>query len=155
MNEKLSNKLLDDFPRLYRDWNKTSMQNYFSCGDGWFDLIYRLSQDIETVAREGGLNLALAQWPLCRQVKEKMGSLRFIVFAADEYLEIYERISALRLEALNQSLRICEYCGKPGELVTDDRIATMCSEHARQAATDPAFPSASECSKKLHYRSNS
>lgn len=81
MNEALSKKLLDDFPALFRDRNESSMQRGFECGDGWFDLIYKLSQDIECVAREGGLNPDSHEWPLCRQVKEKMGSLRFVVFA--------------------------------------------------------------------------
>jgi hypothetical protein len=133
MNEKLSKKLLDDFPQLFRNHHETSMQRGFECGDGWFELIYKLAQDIETVARENGLNPDSPDWPLCRQVKEKMGSLRFIVFAAEGRHEKNERISELRLTALNQSLHICEQCGQPGELVSNRRIATMCAEHAKQA----------------------
>lgn len=115
MNEALSKKLLDDFPRLYRDRHKTSMQRGFECGDGWFELIYKLSQDVEAVARDGGLNPDAPEWPLCRQVKEKMGSLRFVVHAVEGYSEIYESISELRLAALNRSLQISEQCGNPCE----------------------------------------
>lgn len=132
MNEKLSKKLLDDFPKLFRNRLESSMQYGFVCGDGWFDLIYKLSRDIEAVAREGGLKPDSAHWPLCRQVKEKFGSLRFVVFAVEENFEIYERISELRVAALNQSLQICEYCGQPGELVTEGCISTLCPEHAKQ-----------------------
>ncbi len=132
MNAVLSNKLLDDFPHLYRSPNESSMQHGFECGDGWFDLIYKLSQDIEAVAREGGLKPDSPDWPLCRQVKEKMGSLRFVVFAVDGLLEVNERINELRLAALNRSLQICEQCGQPGRLVSDGSIATLCTEHAMQ-----------------------
>lgn len=138
MNEELSKKLLDDFPKLFRNRHKTSMQHGFECGDGWFDLIYKLSQDIEAVARESGLSPDSPEWPLCRQVKEKFGSLRFVVFAVDGRAEFNERISKLKLAALNRSFQICEYCGKPGELVSDGGIATLCPEHVRQALTERA-----------------
>lgn len=136
MSPELSTKLLTDFPRLYRNRQESSMQYGFACGDGWFDLIYKLSKDIAAVARKSGLSPDSPEWPLCRQVKEKLGSLRFVVFAVDERLELYERISELRLIALNQSFQICEYCGKPGELITECCIATMCPECARRALTE-------------------
>jgi hypothetical protein len=137
MNETLTNKLLDDFPRLFRHQNITAMDRGFECGDGWFELIYKLSQDIEAVALKGGLNPDTPEWPLCRQVTDKMGSLRFVVFAVAEHKEIYERIAELRLAALNQSLQVCAECGKHGELFTDGpigTIATLCPDHARYAA---------------------
>lgn len=139
MNEELSNKLLNDFPRLYRNHHDSSMQRGFECGDGWFDLIYKLSRDVESVARESGLSPDSAEWPLCRQVKEKLGSLRFVVLTTDKNRAMYERISELRLAALNQSVKTCESCGKAGEPVRNRGIAVLCPEHARQAAIDPDF----------------
>ncbi len=136
MNEELSNKLLDDFPRLFRNRDQSSMQRGFECGDGWFELIYQLSRDIETVARESGLSPDSAEWPKCRQVKEKLGSLRFVVFATDQHRTMYKRISQLRLDALNQSAKTCECCGKPGELVTAHGISTLCLDHAIQTEID-------------------
>ena len=56
MNAALSKKLLDDFPRLFRNRHETSMRRGFECGDGWFDLIFKLAQDIEGVARENGIS---------------------------------------------------------------------------------------------------
>jgi len=134
VNEALSRKLFDDFPQLYRDRYESSMQRGFECGDGWFDLIYKLSQDIEAAARDAGLEPCSSDWPRCRQVKEKLGGIRFYVFNCSD-----ERISALIDSAYEQSCKTCEYCGKPGELVTDGGIATLCPDHARQAATDPNF----------------
>ena len=112
MNEALSQKLLDDFPMLFRDRDPSSLPYWFACGDGWFDLIYQLAQDIESVAREHGLNPDSPQWPRCRQVKEKLGSLRFVVFAVEGQPEMSERIGELRLVALNRSIDICGVCGK-------------------------------------------
>lgn len=125
MNEAMAKKLFDDFPRLYRDRDETSMQRGFECGDGWFDLIYKLSQDIEAVAREIGLKPDSPNWPKCRQVKEKLGTIRFYVFNCHD-----ERIRELIDSAYEQSCKTCEFCGKPGELVTDGGIATMCPDHA-------------------------
>lgn len=133
MKKNLAEKLLDDFPFLYRDRNNSSMQYGFACGDGWFDLIYRLSQDIEAVARESGLSPDSPEWPRCRQVKKKLGSLRFIVFANEKHRAMYDRINDLILTALNRSFEICEYCGKPGEIVTTHSISTLRQEHARQS----------------------
>lgn len=133
MNAVLSKKLLDDFPHLFRNPNESSMQRGFECGDGWYDLIYKLSQDIEAVARKYGLLPDSPNWPLCRQVKEKMGSLRFVVFAVEGHAELNERISELRLAALDRSLHVCEKCGQPRRLVSDTCIATMCPGCARNA----------------------
>lgn len=125
MNEAMTKKLFDDFPRLYRDRDETSMQRGFECGDGWFDLIYKLSQDIEAVAREIGLKPDSPEWPKCRQVKEKLGTIRFYVFNCHD-----KRIRELIDSAYEQSCKTCEFCGKPGELVTDGGIATMSPDHA-------------------------
>ncbi len=118
MNALLSKKLLDDFPQLFRNPNESSMQRGFECGDGWLDLIYKAISSIEVAAREGGMNPDSPDWPLCRQVKEKFGSLRFVFFAVEGQPELSERISEFRLAALNRSLQICEQCGQRGALTT-------------------------------------
>lgn len=133
MNEELSKKLLADFPRLFRTQGGATTHWEIECGDGWFDLIYRLSQDIEAVAREGGINPESPDWPLCRRVKEKLGSLHFVVFAVDGYPEISERIRELRLVAWHRSSQICEKCGQPGSLITEGCVATLCPTHIRQS----------------------
>jgi len=135
MNEILSNKLLDDFPALFRNRHESSMQRGFECDDGWFDLIYKLAQDIEAVAHQSGLSPDSPEWPLCRQVKQKIGSLRFVVFSVDGHLNVNERIRELRMIALNRSLKICERCGKPGQFVPD-QMATLCPQHVSQIPAD-------------------
>lgn len=130
MNDALTKKLLADFPHLYRDRQSSSMQYGFVCGDGWFDLIYKISQDIESAARESGLNPDSPDWPKCRQVKEKFGSLRFVVFAIDGFAELSERISEIVSAAFDRSLAICEQCGKRKEYVADERTRSVCPECA-------------------------
>ena len=133
MNEELSKKLFDDFPRLYRNRYESSMQRGFECGDGWFDLIYKLSQDIEAVARGNGLNPDLPEWPWCRGVKQKMGSLRFHVFAVEGLLKGSERISDLIRAASIQSFQVCEQCGAPGALLMcNGPLSILCLEHAEK-----------------------
>ena len=128
MNEELTGKLLADFPYLYRDRHLSSMQNGFVCGDGWFDLIYKTSQDIELAARESGLTPDSPYWPKCRQVKEKFGTLRFVVFAIEGFPVLSQRINELRLAALNRSLEICERCDQSVKVVTNGLSATLCTE---------------------------
>jgi hypothetical protein len=108
MNDTLSNRLLIDFPVLFRECGETSMQRGFQCGDGWFELIHQLCQDIESVAREHGLKPHDSAWPQCREVKSKLGALRFVVFAVKDHDEMNERIGELRTAAFNRSYQIPE-----------------------------------------------
>lgn len=143
MNKANTQKLYLDFPRLYRDASKdmreTCMCWGFACGDGWFRLIYELSEAIEAEARKVGLNPMSAGYPRALQVKEKFGTLCFYVATQqedDEDGDPYEcesqggmlsfrpvaGITAIRQivrEAENLSAHICEECGQAGTLRTD------------------------------------
>lgn len=113
MNEANTKRLFSTYPMLFRNQHESSIQHGFECGDGWFDLVYQLARDIETAARERGLKPDDQNWPLCRQVKEKFGSLRFIVFAIEGQPELSDRISELRHQAQASSLHICQQCHAP------------------------------------------
>ena len=56
MNEELDKKLVKAFPLLYGDRNapmqSTAMCWGFSCGDGWFDLIWDLSSKLEPIIKK-------------------------------------------------------------------------------------------------------
>jgi hypothetical protein len=56
MNKELDNKLVKEFPFLYADrqapMTQTLMCWGFSCGDGWYKIIYELSHNIEELIRE-------------------------------------------------------------------------------------------------------
>ena len=47
---KMSNntrKLLDYFPKLYRPCESPFADWGFECGNGWFELVYKLSEDLQ------------------------------------------------------------------------------------------------------------
>lgn len=111
MDARLERQLFEKFPALYRGREESSMEHGFECGDGWFDLIFRLSGDIESVANKAGIPMDSPEWPQCRQAKHKFGELRFVVFAKDGYRDAYERIAQLRNAAIEASKCICEECG--------------------------------------------
>lgn len=46
----------------------------FDCCNGWFDLIWMLSLQIEEAARQAELNPHSKAWPEVMRVKEKFGT---------------------------------------------------------------------------------
>lgn len=117
MNEENTQKLYQDFPRLYRnahaDVKSTGMCWGFECGDGWFRLIHDLSAAIEAEAIKVGLDPESEEWPMAAQVKEKFGTLRL-------YLRGYsDPIHELINHAEEKSEHICEECGLAGTLRTE------------------------------------
>jgi hypothetical protein len=98
------------FPRLYRGRHLPLTVNQMSwglqCGDGWFALLYHLSQAITDYAARH----PAAQEVIATEVKEKFGTLRFYVRGGDAY------IRALIEAAEARSSTICELDGMPGRL---------------------------------------
>lgn len=80
----------------------------FDCGDGWFGLIYDLSQKIDVQLKEKSGKFA-EQFAV-EQVKEKFGILTYSASGGSE------AISRLIREARARSAKTCEACGKPGQL---------------------------------------
>jgi hypothetical protein len=133
MNEDNSKKLYADFPRLYREAIAKERMSYgFECSDGWFNLLYKLSTDIEAEAKKIGLHPNSAEWPLALQVKEKFGTLKFYLRMEKGDNELkpenagpilsfrpmpdIKSIRELIQMAENSSAKICEQCGQPGTL---------------------------------------
>jgi len=110
MDQKLDDKLVKDFPLLYRDRNedmsKTCMCWGFTCDDGWFKIVYDASKQIEKLITH---SLKYREFKAA-QVKEKYGTLRFYMNLSDARVEkIIDKAEAL-------SAKTCEMCGKPGKL---------------------------------------
>lgn len=141
MNEKNTMTLCTDFPKLYR-----SSYCEISCHDGWFDLIYKLSSDIESVATKAGLDQDSDSWPMATQIKEKFGILRYylktpelkesfepgIAPSPGGFLEFrpvagIESIRQLVAKAERKSGEICEECGLPGDLKKENWWHVSCS----------------------------
>lgn len=107
MNKQLDEKLVKAFPLLYRErhypMGKSSMHWGFTCGDGWFKLVWNLSCILEGILKRMPKN---QQKNYCAaQVKEKFGTLRFYVHGRDEGM-----MAAIHA-AENESACICEECG--------------------------------------------
>lgn len=94
----------------------------FQCGDGWFALVYHVSQQItDYAARHPVVHEVMAI-----EVKEKFGTLRFYVRGADAH------IRALLDTAAAQSAEICERDGTSGRLrVRQGHYQTLCDDCAR------------------------
>ena len=115
MSPEKTKILFEKFSDLYTGRNLSIRENLmpfgFECGNGWFDLLYRLSEDISKLQ------------PSCRavQVKEKFGTLRFYTGPLSDKVD--ERIN----KAENESAVTCETCGKPGNMhFKGGWMATLC-----------------------------
>lgn len=80
MNQENTNKLYTAFPALYRSRVKPrqqlSMHFGFRCDDGWFDIIWELSNQLEEIARQSGIVSTDNEWLEVNAIKQKVGSLR-------------------------------------------------------------------------------
>lgn len=118
MDKKLEAKLVDKYPTLYSryggDIKETCMGWGMSCGDGWFKLLDELSANLEP------LNVVAAQ------VKEKFGGLRFYIETCDE--SAFDKADVFIDEAESESYKVCEICGKDGELRRGGWLQTTCDK---------------------------
>ena len=101
MKAELQQKLFSAFPVLYqlKDAPLTDalMAWGFCCGDGWFDLLCRLSKDLEEY------NYNHPESPvIATQVKSKFGELCFYINDRDNK-KIMDRISEEETEARHVS----------------------------------------------------
>lgn len=125
MSPELDQKLCEAFPLLYANRHgsprETCMCWGFECGDGWFDVIWKASQKLESILQ------ALPEDERFRaaQIKEKFGGLRLYLDgpSTPEAEEIIREAEALASQT-------CEDCGQPGSV---DRshpwVRTLCDEH--------------------------
>ena len=154
MNEANIKRLKRRFPFLYRrTWD-------FGCGDGWFNLIWDLSLQIERrldISEFGKLKERVLDW-LSFQWKRILIMLfgyhynivyrlwwdRRRGFAVEQIKEKFgvlnynvsggdEQIFDLTMRAMDLSSTICETCGRPGRTMRHaDWIYTACFEHTKE-----------------------
>ena len=125
MRVELEQQLVERWPTWFNtqgDIRETLMPFGFAHGDGWFDLLRRLCERLESVVTEAEKRSGPPFRVL--QVKEKFGSLRFYPNYSND------AIAALFGDAEVESTRTCEICGKPGIRRIAGWIRTRCDEHA-------------------------
>lgn len=125
MTKENSKKLFDRFEFFHPELppTKNLMCFGFECDDGWFDLIWKLCENIEIEIKTITIpnNDKYVSFKVI-QVKEKFGGLRFYTNWGNE--QIHKFID----KAENESYDICEVCGKPGRVREDSWVKTLCDE---------------------------
>lgn len=113
MSPENNKKLLNKFPELYLCLRRKS----FECGDGWFDMIYEMSEKLQAIFDEKGACPEHApKGEECEDyyvgftiVKEKYGGLRLQGSVGINIDGVRDLID----EYENKSLVTCETCGNP------------------------------------------
>lgn len=124
MNIELEGTLCRRYPRIFSELqaseNPSRMAWRIMCGDGWFDLLDALCSSLQFQT-----DRCAAPQVVALQIKEKFGVLSFHRREASET----QRGMIAMAEAM--STRICEKCGKPGQILLGDSLRqTLCTEHA-------------------------
>jgi len=131
MTKEKQKILFEKYPSLFRDKNKppneTCMCWGCSCGDGWFDILDKLCEDIDKINTNPEFRFL--------QVKEKFGGLRVSVIGGSN------NIFDLIYKAECVSLKICEKCGTKDNVEQrgDCWIYTLCNNCHHDMEADPAW----------------
>ena len=134
MKKELDARLCERYPLIFGDRDRsikeTCMGWGFSCGVGWFDLIDTLCERLQFWTDHNKAPQVVAV-----QVKEKWGELCFYPSRASE-----QQLGMICM-AEAMSARICDQCGKPGQMLVHGLChMTRCAEHAPVGAiTEVAF----------------
>lgn len=122
-NDEFVEEMVDAYPLLYRKVNRRGFIS-FEIGQGWYDIIRKLSAKLENYI----MMLPLDEQPkyYVVQVKEKFGSLRFYMDGP-----FTNAMDAAIREAETATRTTCEVCGGPGEMRSGGWIQVRCDHHTR------------------------
>lgn len=134
MKPELDAQLCERYPKMMVNRNKSMMETTmywgFECGDGWFNIIDQLMDNIQHHIdwrnRKGEVVLQVT----VDQVKEKFGTLRFYYTGGDDY------VRGLVSMAESMSGVTCESCGNPGKSTGGGWIKTVCEAHSGRKNND-------------------
>ncbi len=151
MDKALDDKLVADFPKIFRDRNKTAdltcMAWGFECGDGWYNLIHDLCETIQNRIDSSSIHFPQI---IAGQVKEKFGSLRF--YYSLDYGKLTEEekdevgyyheneIEGMISFAEHLSAHICETCGARGEIrYKQGWYYCACEKHSKTSYSNCSY----------------
>jgi len=129
MKQELDEALCAKYPKIFCDrhgnMKETAMCWGFECGDGWYNIIDQLCNNIQHHIDWSHKNKDKESVPqvVAEQVKEKFGTLRFYYQGGDD------EISGMVRMAESMSGVTCEKCGSPGSTGGRGWISTLCSIH--------------------------
>lgn len=142
MNKVLTDKLLGDYPRLYRAPSNVTQWG-FEIDNGWFEIVRNLSAEIEAAAETMGIARLSDEWPRVVQVKEKFGELRVYLDADNE---LRKALHPLIQRAASIALTTCERCGQDVAGYVPERtmltICQPCHSTREQEWRNPVKPKA-------------
>lgn len=122
MDYILDKFLCKKFPNLYNQrklsMNQTAMCWGFECGNGWFELIFNLSENLEKEIKKKSNRKEFS----ASQVKEKFAGLRFYMTCETDKMSNFIR------KAEKLSYKICENCGEKGKCRGISWISTRCDK---------------------------
>jgi hypothetical protein len=84
--------------------------------EGWTGLVDELIEDLLELGWDKNLG----------QVKSKFGGLRFYIDVSEMDEDTYRAVQARIRKAEDESFKICEVCGEPGERTGKGWIETLC-----------------------------
>lgn len=118
MKKELEDRIFKEFPHLFNrtDRNQSLMCFGFEHGDGWFDIVYNLTKQLDELAKDENIKFEILQ------IKEKFGTLRY-------YPSLYSsEMEKLIEQAEELSANTCEVCGstKDVKLRGDYWVSTQC-----------------------------
>lgn len=130
MKQELDEYLCKVFPKIFAERNlpmqETAMCWGFDCGDGWFNIINQLCQNIQHHIDWKNKKEETVTQVVVSQVKEKYGTLRFYYSGGDD------TIDGMVTMAESMSGVTCEQCGNPGTQNEGGWITTLCETHGEE-----------------------
>ena len=134
LSSALTENLYSVFPLLYRSRHKSMYESSmcwgFECGDGWYQLLYDLSQELSNYLSEHpALDFEVAQ------VKSKFGVLHFHLNYRDVETEKMIELARQRASVT------CELTGKPGQLCAGSAlnpVMVLCAEKVAELGVSAA-----------------
>lgn len=127
MNIKLQQKLFKKFPKIFKQRKLSIRESCMpwgcECGDGWYNLIYSLCENIQSyIDSNKKFNSEITQIEFT-QLKEKYGTLRIYSSGG------CEKIDGMIWLAEGLSAKICENCGSQDKVTqTKGWITAMCQK---------------------------
>ena len=122
-------KLIEDYPSVFKGMVDSSP---YSLPSGWYLLVDKLCSDLSVLLDEERKNIKEdPEQPLFMllQIKEKFGGLRFYYMMNTDNDKLYHEIRKLIDTAEDESYKICEVTGKPGNLCRSGmHYHTFCEE---------------------------